>query len=496
MKTLLKIVFPIFIIIAFQVNTHAQSEYWRQIFGGPFVDIAYNCIELRDGGYMMAGYKEIQVPGQIWQIPKSYIVKFDRKGNILWEKIIGDSVTASKSLTLIEDPSGNIYLPYASGYAHLVKLNSNGEILWDRDFSKYEILSLAGVSFSTDFKKIIFIGYNEINSAYTTSITKLDSSGNLIWSKPYYDSIPIYSYYSSSNNSFLFTNDSYYISGSKGVRGFIIKTDTSGRVLWNKRYFETYGIGSIAESSENSFLISAYSNSSVLNLVCMKLDSSGSIIWKRDYLNDTLANRISANKIVKTKNNMYALGTTPGYNVGRLMIIDSLGNIVNSKFYYYPDSIGINQYNINITSDSGYIVGGLIRFYDFENKSHSFSSDEFIQPDYGDKIIDVLVFKIDKDGNTVGIFNNTISSENPDISIFPNPFNNSFNINFTVSNNSKTIIKLFDILGKNVKNIENAALLPGIYDYKVNASELSSGIYFIKFSINDITYFKKVVLLK
>jgi len=495
MKTLLKIVFPIFIIIAFQVNTNAQSEYWRQIFGGPLVDIAYNCIELRDGGYMMAGYKEIQVPGQIWQIPKSYVVKFDRKGNILWEKIIGDSITYNNSLSLIEDPDGNIYLLVYTGYAQLFKLNRNGEVIWSRNYYEYDIELFRGISFVNNFRNIVLLSQNIVNQIHSTSsITKLDTSGNLIWTRSYYDSIPSISIYTSYNNSFLFTDDVYYISGYKGSSGFIIKTDTSGSVLWNRRYLDTYGIYSIAEYSENTFIVSGYLTPGIL--VCMKLDSSGSIKWKRDYLNDTLANRIGPYKIVKTKNNMYALGTTVGYNVGRLMIIDSLGNIVNSKFYYYPDSIGINQYNINITSDSGYIVGGLIRFYDFENKSHSFSSDEFIQPDYGDKIIDVLVFKIDKDGNTVGIFNNTISSENPDISIFPNPFNNSFNINFTVSNNSKTIIKLFDILGKNVKNIENAALLPGIYDYKVNASELSSGIYFIKFSINDITYFKKVVLLK
>ena len=61
MKTLLRIAFLFLFTLQFLNFALAQTPYWRQIFGGPFVDIAYNCIELRDGGYMMTGYKEIQV---------------------------------------------------------------------------------------------------------------------------------------------------------------------------------------------------------------------------------------------------------------------------------------------------------------------------------------------------------------------------------------------------------------------------------------------------
>jgi len=484
MKTLLKIVFPIFIIIAFQVNTHAQSEYWRQIFGGPFVDIAYNCIELRDGGYMMAGYKEIQVPGQIWQIPKSYVVKFDRNGNILWEKLIGDSITYNKSYTLIEDNNGNIYLTVNSEYAHLIKLNRNGEILWDRDYSEAEVFSFTGISFVNNYEKIVLLSKTDLNNYFTSSITKLDSSGNLIWNKLYYDSIPLI-YYFSYINSFLFKDDAYYISGQKG-KGFILKTDTSGNVIWNKRYFETYAICSFAEYTNNSFVVSAYGEPGG-KLICMNIDSSGNINWKKDYINDTLAGAVGAEKIIKNSINSFALGTAHGLNFGRLMIIDSLGKIITSKFYYYPLNLGIYQNNINNTSDSGFIIAGEYQTYFSDGKNFQ----------EGDKIIDVLIYKIDRYGNTVWIKDNTGNLECCDeIEIHPNPFNTNFKLKFTLIKKSKVNISLFDISGRLIKVLENGFLNSGVYSKIFNASELSSGIYFLRILSNNKTFSRKVVLLK
>ena len=72
--------------ICFKV-ADAQTITWRQIFGGPYVDIGRNCIELRNGGYLMIGEKEIIIPPSIFFVQKSYLVKFDQYGNILWEKV-------------------------------------------------------------------------------------------------------------------------------------------------------------------------------------------------------------------------------------------------------------------------------------------------------------------------------------------------------------------------------------------------------------------------
>jgi Secretion system C-terminal sorting domain len=484
----------IFLIIVFVAGSevYSQSVIWWQIIGEQYNDIGYNCIELRDGGYLMAGYKEIRVPGTSFIIPKSYIVRLDHYGDILWEKIIWDSTSLNSSVALVEDQFGNIYLPYYSGYAHLVKLNSNGDILWNKDYpSSIEIF--VGISFIDNYSNLILLSQNLIQQFRTASVTKLDSSGNLIWNKIYYDTLsPLGTYKLGSNNSYWFSDQEYFISGfvtpSPGVEnrvGFIIKLDTNGSIIWNKRYPQCRNISSIAQNSLNTFIASGQPPKGLL--YCQKFDSSGNIIWNRSYGNDTLDATSGYDKIIKNFDNNFALGTPYGYNFGRLLIIDSSGNIITNKFYNYPQNFYINQNNINKTSDSGYIVAGSL------DSNNSLSQ----LPGRGNKQIDILIFKIDKYGNTVSIQNNSSSLiENIDFTIYPNPYNLSFNINFNILNNSNVKIILYDISGKTVKKIENSLLNQGNYEINVNTPELSSGVYFLKIEINNHSYSKKVLLMK
>lgn len=486
MKIFLKILFIIF-LFASGNEVHSQSVIWRQIIGEQYNEIGYNCIELRDGGYLMAGFKEILQPGTVFIIPKSYVVKLDHFGNILWEKLIGDSTRSSTSLSLIEDPSGNIYLLYSSSIAHLLKMNSAGNILWDKDYSVYNIELFRGISFVNEFKNVVLLSQNDIQGLYSSSsITKMDSSGNVLWNKVFYDSIPNISVYTSHNNSYLFTENNYYISGAKGDNAFIIKTDTSGCIIWNTRFLPYFGIYSIAQISENSFIGSGKADASG-NLLCLNFDSSGNIIWSRNYINDPLAWAIGYDKIIKNYNGNFALGTTSGRNFGRIIIIDSLGGIISSKFYYYPVSFYIEQTNINNTSDSGYIVTGDL------DSNNSFSR----LNKRGNKQIDILIFKIDKYGNTVSIRdNNSTSNQDLNINIYPNPYNLSFNINFNILNKSEVNIILYDISGKKVKEIQKSFFFHGNYQFNVNTPELSSGIYFLKMNIDQDFYTRKILLIK
>jgi len=472
-------------------NVYSQSVYWRQIFGGEYVDIAYNCIELRDGNYMLAGYKEIQVPGQNYQIPKSYIVKIDRFGNILWEKIIGDLMNYNISYSLAEDFNENIYLTYFHSYAHLVKLNRNGEIIWDREYAANNIQLFRGLSFVNSYNFLVILGQNNVNSVLqTSSISKIDTNGNLIWNKAYSDSDRVYF---SSNNSFLFNDDNYFIAGRRANEGFILKTDTSGNLIWDKYYPFSRNIGSLAKNSLNSYIASGQGNSA---LYCQLIDSNGNIIWKRDYNGDSLAGSIGGDKILKSKDNQFALGTPRGQNFGRLMLIDSLGNILKSKFYNYSGNVGVYQNNINFTSDSGFIASGYIRFYQ-DNIKKEFSDEIIFNNKAGDKLIDFLIFKIDKELNTVSIKNNNFFIvDDFQLNIFPNPFNLSFKISLNLYEKSYLKMKLYNISGKVVKNLTNNNLNIGSYEFYVESPELSSGIYFVNIEINENIYSKKILLIK
>lgn len=481
MKILLKLIF----IFAITNIVYSQSIIWRQIYGGPRNDVANNCVELNDGTYMATGYRMFKPPGSIFYYPKTFITKFDRYGNIIWDKFLVDSLYPStEALTITQDSLGNVFLPYDS---HLAKMDINGNIIWDKDYSMFNIESFRGVSFTDNYKNLVFLTLNNYLDFYpTTGITKIDSSGNLVWIKSFYDSIPSISVYISHNNSFLFTDKAYYVCGEKGSYSFIIKTDTSGNLIWKKRYINSFGIYSIAQNSENTF-IAAGRSINCCSLYCLKFDSSGNEIWSRSYQDDSLANLIGYNRILKNPSSNFVLGTLSTYNIGRLVIIDSLSNILTSKYYYYPPGFYINQINANNTSDSGYIISGSL---DSDNVVYNFTKS-------GGNQKDILVFKTDKDGNTVFISNNnSFITEQPNVNIFPNPFNLSFNIKLNIIMTSEVKISLYDLSGKIIKQITNKKLSGGEYKFYVDTPGLSSGVYFLKTVINNVSFSNRILLIK
>ena len=84
---------------------------------------------------------------------------------------------------------------------------------------------------------------------------------------------------------------------------------------------------------------------------------------------------------------------------------------------------------------------------------------------------------------------------------YPNPFNPTTTINYTipsiVSNySSSVVLKIYDILGKEVKTLVNEVKQPGNYKVQFDASELTSGIYFYTLKAGDFYQTKKLILLK
>ena len=62
--------------------------------------------------------------------------------------------------------------------------------------------------------------------------------------------------------------------------------------------------------------------------------------------------------------------------------------------------------------------------------------------------------------------------------------------------NDKVVLKVFDILGKEVATLVNEQLAPGTYSVDWNASAFPSGVYFYKLSAGDFTETKRMALIK
>ena len=81
-------------------------------------------------------------------------------------------------------------------------------------------------------------------------------------------------------------------------------------------------------------------------------------------------------------------------------------------------------------------------------------------------------------------------------SIYPNPFNPTTTIDFSVPYSTHLSLKVIDLQGRVVETIVNQEYNTGNYSVEYNASLLSSGIYFIQLKSSSFVEYSKIILLK
>lgn len=82
---------------------------------------------------------------------------------------------------------------------------------------------------------------------------------------------------------------------------------------------------------------------------------------------------------------------------------------------------------------------------------------------------------------------------------YPNPFNPETVIKFSIPSEGHVSLKIFDLLGREIKTIVNEFLIPGVYVRTFTGNSLSAGIYFYKLTYSgntNCTLTKKLTFLK
>jgi len=123
------------------------------------------------------------------------------------------------------------------------------------------------------------------------------------------------------------------------------------------------------------------------------------------------------------------------------------------------------------------------------------TADRVDNPDnnYGYGVIDVMAAI---DYETSSINHNNIPDEFLILNVYPNPFNPTTTIRFSVEARHASLLQVFDITGRLVETIENDKLLPGEHAFTWDASGLSSGIYFVQLKTPSGSITQKITYLK
>lgn len=79
---------------------------------------------------------------------------------------------------------------------------------------------------------------------------------------------------------------------------------------------------------------------------------------------------------------------------------------------------------------------------------------------------------------------------------YPNPFNPSTIIKYDLKISGFISIKIYDLLGREVKTLVNEEKQAGYYEAEFDASNLSSNVYLYRISINDFVKTIKMLMVK
>jgi subtilisin family serine protease len=111
-------------------------------------------------------------------------------------------------------------------------------------------------------------------------------------------------------------------------------------------------------------------------------------------------------------------------------------------------------------------------------------------------LYDYSSFSTEKENVAIEVKTETAPSSYS-LSNYPNPFNPSTTINFSLPKESKVSLKIYDVLGKLIETvIENEVKSPGNYQVTFNSNNLPSGVYFYTLTSGDFMQTRKMILTK
>jgi hypothetical protein len=79
---------------------------------------------------------------------------------------------------------------------------------------------------------------------------------------------------------------------------------------------------------------------------------------------------------------------------------------------------------------------------------------------------------------------------------YPNPFNPSTRIKYTLPSKEFVVLKIFNILGKEIASLVNTEQTAGTYELDFDAFNLNSGVYFYRIEAGSYVDTKKMLLVK
>ncbi len=459
-----------------------------------------------------------------YQSENMYTRKYDLAGNFLWETIDSSGIQSmyEKPISINCDLNNNIYVvgkryAISSGWEYPdavvgVKYNASGSLIWRQTVPISTLIGAQHPGFSlkseVDNNGNLYIGTTAaVPSGFV--FIKLNSAGNIVFVSNDTTNAP---------NGFggMKLKDNMIVMTGGGA-GPIAAWDTSGTVLWTASVTGA-GYGVEIDSNDNIYILASMSNqvspTSGQDIVIYKLNSLGTQLWKRNY---DFNGQDFPTRFTLVANKISTIGWGTNNSTGSLYFdwktfqVDTSGTLLwNSNFSgtIYNDEY---PYNLVAKPSGEVIVTGIGGPSPFPLQSLSYI--QMVNVEYSNTGAQLWVDTPNVYGGTglachiasdnslfISSYYNMTAyhynavpvglNDNENIilittNIYPNPFTNATTIEFNLVETKNVSISIYDVIGKEIKNIQTKNLHSGKNKITIDLSELNNGIYFCKIKSNE-----------
>jgi hypothetical protein len=213
-----------------------------------------------------------------------YAVKYGKDGAVLWEKKYSPTTDTTQDIDL--DLSGNAYIVGrdSSDRAQIIKIDSSGNLLWSRRAATTsEFLSVA---YSQADNRVYAVGGFHFSSPSTSGVVAFDASnGNQLWAKQVsYGSINVFGFGISVDSlGYVYPAFTSQISVEPFNINTIYKLDSAGNTQWAKTVNNVRGAfaGTSVDGSDNIYFMLSLSG-------FIKIDALSNIVFQRSIGGTTL----------------------------------------------------------------------------------------------------------------------------------------------------------------------------------------------------------------
>jgi uncharacterized repeat protein (TIGR01451 family) len=267
------------------------SISWQTAAGGSSNEVAYSVEQTSDGGYIAMGYT-VSTAGDVagnHGETDIWVVKFDESGSIAWQNCLGGSSseegyevrqTEDEGYVIVggsQSNDGDLSSNYGSSDFWVVKLNVDGQIIWEKNYGGSNNDMARSVDLTDDGGFLICGISSSSNGDISSSngardywVLSLDENGDIRWEKALggtgndlcysisntEDGGAIVAGFSTSLNGI--------ISGNHGDSDFwILELDNNGNVNWQQMLggSSTDDPKSVKRTADGGFIVAGYSYS-------------------------------------------------------------------------------------------------------------------------------------------------------------------------------------------------------------------------------------------